>query len=167
MVQIAAYARAVIGLLTGRVRSDPAELEAVVLDAEVADRPWWARMGCALLVADAECLTTLDRMRAQAEAEEDRWGSGIIHLLSGIVARDADVLEDVAAVFGQLDAPVLQLWANCLAAAVAGERKPHLVREARITGKALDAEECWPQPSDGPIRPPPPWLSSPRHASWR
>ena len=139
VVQIAAYTRAVIGLLTGRVRSDPAELEAVVLDAEVTDRPWWARMGCALLVADAECLTTLDRMRAQAEAEEDRWGSGIIYLLSGIVARDADVLEDVATVFGQLEAPVLQLWANCLAAAVAGERKPHLVREARITSNALDA----------------------------
>jgi DNA-binding SARP family transcriptional activator len=139
VVQIAAYARSVIALLTGRVRSDPAELEAVVLDAEVTDRPWWARIGCALLVADVEYFAVLDRMRAQAEAEEDWWGSGIIHLLSGIVARDADILEGVAAVFGQLGAPVLQLWANCLAAAVAGERKRHLVPEARITGHALDA----------------------------
>jgi DNA-binding SARP family transcriptional activator len=138
-VQIAAYARAVIGLLTGRVRSDLSELEAVVLDAEVADRPWWARLGHALLAADAEYLTTLDQMRAQAEAEEDLWGSGIIRLLSGIVAREADVLEDAAAVFGQLNAPVLQLWAHCLAAAVAGERRPDLVRQARITGQVLDA----------------------------
>jgi DNA-binding SARP family transcriptional activator len=139
VVQIAAYARAVIGLLTGRVRADLAEMEAVVLDAEVADRPWWARLGCALLAADAEYLTTLDQMRAQAEAEEDLWGSGVIRLLSGIVARKADVLEDAAAMFGQLDAPVLQLWANCLAAVVAGEGDPHLVRQARITGNALDA----------------------------
>ena len=132
-VQIAAYARAVIGLLTGQIRADPAELEAVVLEAEVADRPWWARLGCALLVADAECLTALDQMRAQAEAEEDLWGAGIIRLLSGIVAREADVLEDAAAVFGQLNAPVLQLWATCLAAAVAGESRPDLMQQARIS----------------------------------
>jgi hypothetical protein len=139
MVQIAAYARAVIGLLTGRVRSDPAELEAVVLDAEVADRPWWARLGCALLEADAGCMTALDQVRAQAQAEEDLWGSGIIRLLSGIVARGTDVLEDAAAVFGQLNAPVLELWAHCLAAAVTDEGKPHLMRQLQITGKALDA----------------------------
>ena len=138
-VQIAAYARAVIGLLTGRVRSDPAELEAVVLDAEVADRPWWARLGCALLEADAGCLTVLDQMGAQAEAEEDLWGSGIIRLLSGIVARETDVLEDAAAVFGQLDAPVLELWAHGLAAAVTDEGKLSLMPQLRITGKVLDA----------------------------
>ena len=80
----------------------------VVLDAEVADRPWWARLGCALLEADAGHLTALDLMRAQAEAEEDLWGSGIIRLLRGIVAHEADALEDAAAVFGRLDAPVLQ-----------------------------------------------------------
>ena len=139
VVQIAAYARAVIGLLTGRVRADPAELEAVVLDAEVADRPWWARLGCALLAADAEYVTTLERMKAQAEAEEDLWGSGFIGLLSGIVAREADYLGDAATVFGRLDAPVLQLWASCLVAAVAGEGKPQLVLQARMTGSTLDA----------------------------
>ena len=139
MVRIAAYARAVIGLLTGRVRSDPGELEAVVLDAEVEDRPWWARLGCVLLEADAEYLTTLGLMRAQADAEEDQWGSAIIRLLSGIVAHDADALEDAAAVFDRLDAPVLQLWANCLAAVVTGERRPDLVQQARIAGKTLDA----------------------------
>ncbi|HEY7324208.1 MAG TPA: hypothetical protein VH520_05220, partial [Streptosporangiaceae bacterium] len=139
VVQIAAYARAVIGLLTGRVRADLAELEAVVLDAEVADRPWWARLGCALLAADGEYVTTLERMKAQAEAEEDLWGSGIIGLLSGIVAREADRLGDAATVFGRLDAPVLQFWASCLVAAVAGEGKPQLVLEARMTGSALDA----------------------------
>jgi DNA-binding SARP family transcriptional activator len=139
LVQIAAYACAFIGLLAGRDRPDHPELETVVLDAEVADRPWWARLGCALLEADAEHLTALDQMRAQAQAEEDLWGSGIIRLLSGIVAREANVLEDAAAMFGQVNAPVLQLWANCLAAAVAGEGKSHLLRQARITGKALDA----------------------------
>ena len=139
MVRIAAYARAVIGLLTGRVRSDPGELEAVVLDAEVEDRPWWARLGCVLLEADAGYLTTLGLMRAQADAEEDQWGSGIIRLLSGIVARDADALEDAAAVFDRLDAPVLQLWANCLAAVVTGERRPDLVQQPRIAGKTLNA----------------------------
>lgn len=143
-VQIAAYARAVIGLLTGRVRADPAELEAVVLEAEVADRPWWARLGCALLVADAECLTALDQMRAQAEAEEDLWGAGIIRLLSGIVAREADVLEDAATVFRQLNAPVLELWANCLAAALAEEARPHLVRQAQVAGRAMDARGVLP-----------------------
>ena len=40
LVRIAAYARAFIGLLSGRVRAALPELEAVVLDAEVADRPW-------------------------------------------------------------------------------------------------------------------------------
>ncbi len=138
-VQIATYARAFIGLLTGHVRSDLAELEAAVLDAEIADRPWWTRLGCALLEAEAEHLSTLDQMRAQAQSEEDLWGSGIIRLLCGIVARDADVLQDAAAVFGELDAPVLQLWANCLAAAAASEENPHLVRQVRITGKILDA----------------------------
>ena len=44
-VRIAAYARSTIGLLTDRIRSDPGKLEAVVLDAEVADHPWWARLG--------------------------------------------------------------------------------------------------------------------------
>jgi len=144
LVRIAAYARTVIGLLAGRVRPDLRELEAVVLDAEVADRPWWARVGCALLEADAGCLTALDQMRAQAEAEEDRWGSGIIRLLRGIVARDADVLEDAAAVFGQLDAPVLQLWANCLAAALTGETRPYLVRQIRLAGQVLDARGVLP-----------------------
>lgn len=80
------------------------------------------RLGRALLEAAAGHLTALDQTRAQAEAEEDLWGSGIIQLLSGIVAREADVLEDAATVFGQLDAPVLQSWANCLAAAD-GRRK--------------------------------------------
>lgn len=139
MVRIAAYARAVIGLLTGCVRPDPGELEGVVLDAEVEDRPWWARLGCALLEADADYLTTLDLMRAQADAEEDQWGSGIIRLLSGIVAHDVDALEDAAAVFDRLDAPVLRLWANCLAAVVAGEGRACLMQQARIAGKTLDA----------------------------
>ena len=104
-VQITAYARALIGLLTGRVRADPAELEAVVLEAEVADRPWWARLGCALLIADSEYLTVLDQMRAQAEAEEDLWGAAIIRLLSGIVAREAEALDDAAVTFGQAQCP--------------------------------------------------------------
>jgi DNA-binding SARP family transcriptional activator len=141
LVLIAAYARTVIRLVAGHVRPDLPELEAVVLDTEVADRPWWARLGCALLEAIAGGLAALDQMRAQAEAEEDLWGSGIIRLLRGIVAHDADVLEDAAATFGQLNAPVLQLWANCLAAAVAGETKPHLVRQARIIAQVLDARE--------------------------
>ena len=143
-IQIVTYARAIIGLLTGQVRADPAELEAVVLEAEAADRPWWARLGCALLVADTEYLTTLDQMRAQAETEEDLWGAGIIRLLSGLVARDADVLEAAAAMFGQLNASVLQLWANCLAAALAEEGRPHLMRQARINGKVLDARGVLP-----------------------
>jgi len=143
-VQIAAYARALIGLLTGQVRADPAGLEAVVLEAEVADRPWWARLGCALLVADAECLTALDQMRVQAETEEDLWGAGIIRLLSGIVAREADVLEDAAAVFGRLNAPVPELWANCLAAALAEESRPHVIQQARLAGKAMDARGVLP-----------------------
>jgi hypothetical protein len=139
LVRIGAYARTVIGLLAGHVRPNLRELEAVVLDAEIADRPWWARLGCALLEANAGCLSALDQMGAQAEAEEDRWGSGIIRLLRGIVARDADVLDDAAAVFGQLNAPVLQLWASCLAAALTGETRPDLVRQIRITGQVLDA----------------------------
>lgn len=154
LVQIAAYARAFIGLLSGRVRPDLPELEAVVLEAEVAGRPWWARLGCALLDADAEYLTALDQLRAQAEAEEDPWGSGIIRLLSGIVARETETLDDAAAAFGQLDAPVLQLWAQCLAAAVAGETRPDLIRQASAAGAAVDArgvlqaaqrwaDQCW------------------------
>jgi DNA-binding SARP family transcriptional activator len=139
LVLIAAYARAFIGLLSDRVRADLPELEPALLDAEVADRPWWARLGCALLKTYGEHLTALGQMRAQAEAEEDLWGSAVIQLLSGIVAREASVLNTAAAVFGQLDAPVLQLWAHCLAAAVAGERQPHLVRQAQITSKVLDA----------------------------
>jgi DNA-binding SARP family transcriptional activator len=144
LVRIAAFARAFIGLLSSRVRADLPELEAVVLDAEVADRPWWNRLGRALLEADAGHLTALDQTRAQAEAEEDLWGSGLIQLLSGIVAREVDVLEDAAAVFGQLDAPVLQSWANCLAAAVTAETKPHLVQQARTVGKILDVRGVLP-----------------------
>ena len=143
-VQITACARALIGLLTGRVRADPAELEAVVLEAEVAERPWWARLGCALLIADSEYLTVLDQMRAQAEAEEDLWGAAIIRLLSGIVARETEALDAAAVTFGQVNAPVLQLWANCLAASLAEEGKPHLVREARLAGQALDARGVLP-----------------------
>jgi len=139
VVRIAAYARAAIGLLTDRVRSDPGELEAVVLNAEAADRPWWARLGCALMEADAGQVTTLDLIRAQADEEEDQWGSGIIRLLHGIAVRDTDALDEAAAVFGRLNAPVLRLWANCLAAAVAGEGRPHRMQQARIAGRALDA----------------------------
>jgi DNA-binding SARP family transcriptional activator len=141
LVRIAAYARAVMALLTGRKPSDLPELEAVVLDAEVADRPWWARLGCALLEASSDCSAALDQMRAQADAEEDLWGSGIIRLLRGIITHEADVLEEAGAVFGRLDAPVVRLWAHCLVAAAAGERKPHLMREAWTTAKALDAPE--------------------------
>jgi DNA-binding SARP family transcriptional activator len=47
-------------------------------------------------------------------------------------------------VFRELDAPVLQLWAQCLAAAVAGEARPELVRQARVTGRALDAQGVLP-----------------------
>lgn len=136
-----AYACAVIGLLTGRIRSDPGELEAIMLDAEVADRPWWARLGCVLMEANAENLTALDLIRAQADAEEDLWGSGIIRLLRGIVAHEADALDDAAAVFGRLDAPVPQLWANCLAAVATTGGGPHRVQEAWTTGKALNARE--------------------------
>ena len=139
VVRAAAYARAAIGLLTDRVQPDPAELEAVVLDAEVADRPWWARLGCALMEADAGHLTTLGLVRAQAEEEEDLWGAGIIWLLHGIVARETGPLDDAAAVFGRLDAPVLRLWAHCLAAAVAGEDRPQRTQQAHIAGRALDA----------------------------
>jgi len=143
-VQIAVYARAVIGLLTCQVRADPAELEAAVLEAEMADRPWWARLGCALLVADAEYLTALDQMRAQAKTEEDLWGAGIIRLLTGIVTREADVLMDAAASFSQLNAPVVELWANCLAAALAGESRPHLVRQTQAAGRAINARGVLP-----------------------
>ena len=110
-----------------------------MLEAEVAERPWWARLGCALLDADTGYLTVLDQMRAQAEAEEDLWGSGIIRLLSGIVARETEALDDAAAMFGQLNAPVLELWAHCLAAAVTDEGKLSLMPQLRITGKVLDA----------------------------
>ena len=138
-VRIAVCARAAIGLLTDRVRSDPSELEAVVLDAEAADHPWWARLGCALMEADAGHLTTLDLIRAQADEEEDQWGSGIIRLLHGIVARETGALDDAAAVFGGLNAPVLQLWASCLAAVVTGEGRAHRIQQAQIAGQALDA----------------------------
>jgi DNA-binding SARP family transcriptional activator len=144
VVRIAAYARAAIGLLTDRVRSDPGELEAVVLDAEAADRPWWARLGCALMEADAGHLTTLDLIRAQADEEEDQWGSGIMRLLHGIVARETDSLDEAAAVFGRLNAPVLRLWANCLAAVVAGDGRSPRVQRARVAGQALDARGVLP-----------------------
>lgn len=139
LVRTAAYARAGIALLTAPGRSDVPELEAAVLEAEVADRPWWARLGCALLEAGAEQLTALDQKRAQAEAEEDLWGTGLIRLLGGIVGCDTDALEEAARVFGGLDAPVLQLWADCLAAAAALDNKPHLIRRARAMAQALDA----------------------------
>jgi DNA-binding SARP family transcriptional activator len=144
LVRIATYARAVIALLTGRVRFDLPELEAVVLDAEVADRPWWARLGSALLEADAECLAALEQKRAQAQAEEDAWGAGVLRLLTGIVTRDTDVLEDAAAQFDRLNAPILRLWADCLAAAAAGERTAHLWRQAPTTAQALDARGVMP-----------------------
>ena len=38
----------------------------------------------------------------------------------------------------------LQLWANCLAASLAEEGKPHLVRQARLAGQALDARGVLP-----------------------
>jgi DNA-binding SARP family transcriptional activator len=139
LVQAAVYARAMIGLLTGRAQAELPELEAVVLDAEAENRPWWARMGRALLEADSEYLTGLDQMTAQAEAEEDPWGCGIIRLLSGLVSRDAAALEAAAAAFGQLDAPVLALWANCLSAMAPSEGTPGLLRQVQVASKALDA----------------------------
>jgi DNA-binding SARP family transcriptional activator len=139
VVRIATYARAFMGLLTDRIQPAPGDLEASVLDAEVADRPWWARLGWALKEADAKNLTTLDLARAHAEEEEDLWGSGLVRLLHGMVARRSDVLDDAAAVFDRLDAPVLELWANCLAAVAAGEDRPYRMQQARIAGKTLDA----------------------------
>jgi DNA-binding SARP family transcriptional activator len=139
VVRIATYARAFMALLTDHIQPDAGDLEASVLDAEVADRPWWVRLGWALKEAGAKNLTTLDLARAHAEEEEDLWGSGLVRLLHGIVALRADALDDAAAVFHRLDAPVLQLWANCLAAVAAGEDRPYRMQQARIAGRTLDA----------------------------
>ena len=89
--------------------------------------------------ADAEHLNTLDQVRAQADEEEDLWGSGIIRLLRGIAAHKANALDDAAAAFDRLGAPVLQLWANCLAAVVAGDDRPHRMQQSRIAAKILGA----------------------------
>jgi DNA-binding SARP family transcriptional activator len=138
LVQAAVYARAIIGLLAGRVQADLPELEAVVLEAEITGQPWWARIGRALLEADSEYLTGLDQMTAQAEAEQDLWGCGITQLLSGLVSRRPAALDVAAVAFGQLDAPVLALWAQCLSAVLPGAA-PDLLRQAQATSRALDA----------------------------
>jgi DNA-binding SARP family transcriptional activator len=110
-----------------------------VRDAEAADRAWWARLGCALLEADAGNLTTLDLIKAQADQEEDLWGAGLIQLLQGIVTRKAETLDAAAALFVRVDASVLQLWANCMAAMVAGEARPYRMQQVRTACRALNA----------------------------
>jgi DNA-binding SARP family transcriptional activator len=137
VVRTVAYVRAAIRLLTGGVRPDPSELETLVLDAEVAGQPWWARLGCALMEAEAGQVARLELVHAQAAREEDLWGTAIIRLLHGIAMREAAILEDAATVFDQLDAPVLRLWANGLAAVAAGEVRPGRVQQAEAAGKAL------------------------------
>jgi DNA-binding SARP family transcriptional activator len=104
-------------------------------------------------------------MREQAESEEDLWGAAIIRLLAGIVGRRADILVAAAAEFGQLDAPVLELWATSLAAACS-DAEAHLV-QARITAKNLDARAVPAAAQDWAELPTAFGLPSQRHAELR
>jgi DNA-binding SARP family transcriptional activator len=158
VVGIAVYAHAAIQLLLAdRAAVDRGELEAVVLEAEVADQPWWARLGFALMEAVEGRFATLELARAQADREEDLWGSGLIQLLHGIAAHAPGPLDGAAAVFDHLDAPVLRLWAMCLAAVLPDKDRLHRVRQARAACKALDmcavlpAAQRWAAQSAAPL----------------
>jgi DNA-binding SARP family transcriptional activator len=128
VVAPAACASRVVRLLAGNPADDAdADLEALVLDAEVGGWPWLSRIGRALLAVDAP------GAGPTVEAG-DPWGAAVVALVDGVGRRSEAPLQAAAARFAELGAPVPAQWATCLAAAVAG---PFAVAAARARAMGL------------------------------
>ena len=161
VVAPAACAGRVVRLLA---RTDPAEpgadLEALMLDAEVAGWPWLSRVGRALLALDAPD-------GEPVAAPPDPWGAAVVAFVDGLGRRAAGPLRDAAARFAALTAPVPAQWAAGLADAL----EPAGPSDAGARARALGLRdlpgvvETWsagrgarpvPRPRPGGPTPPPP-----------
>ncbi len=119
-VALAACAGRVLGMLVGRVGTldEPGgDLEALLLDAEVAGWPWLSRIGRVLVTAGgpgaiAPAGATVDPHVG------DPWGAALARFVDGLGRRTEEPLRAAALRFGELGAPVLAQWATCLGAAV-------------------------------------------------
>jgi len=114
VVAPAACAIRVVRLLSGGsvgVDDPGADLEALMLDAEVGGWPWLSRIGRALLAIDAP---------GSGPAVEpcDPWGTAVVSFVGGLGGRAAGPLREAATRFAELGAPVPAQWAACLAAAL-------------------------------------------------
>jgi DNA-binding SARP family transcriptional activator len=122
---------------------DEPSLETLLLGADVAGWPWVARIGRALLDAVAGETASLTRLAADADREQDLWGSALVRFADGLARRDADLLTDAAARLARLDAPVPAQWARSLAAAVQPDADPRRTEEtaraARAAGLRVEA----------------------------
>ena len=139
VVAPAACAIRVVDLLSGGsvgVDDPGADLEALMLDAEVAGWPWLSRIGRALLAVDTP---------GSGPAVEpcDPWGAAVVSFVDGLGGRAAEPLRDAATRFTELGAPVPAQWAACLAAALVGPRPRSAdgtaVARARAIGAARPA----------------------------
>jgi DNA-binding SARP family transcriptional activator len=105
-------------------------LEGALLRAEIDDQPWFARQvrGLIPLVVPEVGRRgpgVYDALLAECEAHGDAWGAALVQLIAGAAgtvgrpddpaddAADDGRLTDAAQRFAALDAPVLQVWADC------------------------------------------------------
>ena len=150
VVALATCGRAVLEMLTERgparrVRVTPdVDLEAVMLDVELAGWQWLARIGRALLEASAGDVAALDRLAAEADAVRDLWGAAVVRLLHGVAMRDGAALRDAAARLTDVDAPVLVQWAEVLAVAAAGPGLEQRLAAAAPAARAVGIRDALP-----------------------
>lgn len=134
-VATATCARAGLRWLSRTVPVSESDLEDVVQACELST-PWLARIARALLAACRGELASLSLLRISADADQDRWGAGLVALVQAVADGHRQAYQDACTALAVVDAPVVELWARSLAAAAhpPGEAGVDLVREARSLG---------------------------------
>lgn len=132
---------------------EPADIDALALDADLAGLPWLARMARSLLAvtSDSDGGHDATLVRAEFERDGDLWGALVTALLQGVrclsaQANPAEPLERAVKLARQLDAGVLEAWArSLLAAAMAFANAPEAelaARGAESCARAVEVESA-------------------------
>jgi len=153
VVALAGAAAALLELLTPAGGSGGGhDVEALMLDAEVAGWPWLSRIGRALLDPDP---AAIEGLAVEAAADGDPWGRALVLLIDGLARHAGGPLAEAAAGFADLGAPILAQWAAWLAeaaepltrsgSAAAAVSAAGAARRARVLGlrDALPVIEAW------------------------
>ena len=158
VVAMAACTDSLIGLLNGRPAApedpNPADLETVVLEAEVGGRSWLVRTARALLNGRADPVGP--------DVDRDPWGRALATLVDGLARRSPAALGEAADGFAALGAPIPAQWAVCLREALPARNgggnsstRTSADRQARTLGlrEALGAIHGWAGSEPGPPAP--------------